>query len=436
MLLAKLKCEDYITLVAASSIIRPGVSQSGMMRTYIERHHSNGNYESIHPIMDELMKETYGVMVYQEDVIRVAHHFGGLTLSEADILRRGMSGKYRSRSEFEKVENQFFKNCRERGYDEKVIQRVWYEISSFSGFSFAKGHSASFAVESYESLFLKAHYPIEFMVGVINNFGGFYKTEFYIHEARKAGAEIINPCVNKSNYLTRVEGRKIYLGFIHIKELEQKIGERISIEREERGNYKNIEDFKLRIPIKKEQIFILIKIGAFNTFNKPNKHLLWKAYSLYMKRKETVNSNLFEEEPINYHLPEMETTSLEKAFNELMILEYPICNPFLLINTNIKPDTFANELKDKINKKVHLIGYMVTIKRTSTKNGETMYFGTFHDSFENTFDTVHFPKISLQYPFRGKGFYSIKGKVVLDFTYPMVEVESMEKQGWLNPDYG
>jgi DNA polymerase-3 subunit alpha len=274
------------------------------------------------------------------------------------------------------------------------------------------------------------------MVGVINNFGGFYKTEFYIHEARKAGAEIINPCVNKSNYLTRVEGRKIYLGFIHIKELEQKIGERISIEREERGNYKNIEDFKLRIPIKKEQIFILIKIGAFNTFNKPNKHLLWKAYSLYMKRKETVNSNLFEEEPINYHLPEMETTSLEKAFNELMILEYPICNPFLLINTNIKPDTFANELKDKINKKVHLIGYMVTIKRTSTKNGETMYFGTFHDSFENTFDTVHFPKISLQYPFRGKGFYSIKGKVVLDFTYPMVEVESMEKQGWLNPDYG
>jgi DNA polymerase-3 subunit alpha len=435
MLLAKLKCEDYITLVAASSIIRPGVSQSGMMRTYIERHHSNGNYESIHPIMDELMKETYGVMVYQEDVIRVAHHFGGLTLSEADILRRGMSGKYRSRSEFEKVENQFFKNCREKGYDEKVIQRVWFEISSFSGFSFAKGHSASFAVESYESLFLKAHYPVEFMVGVINNFGGFYKTEFYIHEARKAGAEIINPCVNKSNYLTRVEGKKIYLGFIHIKELERKIGESIQNERRKEGFYKSMENFKARIPIKKDQLFILIKIGAFNTFNKPNKHLLWKAYSLYLKKKETINGNLFEEEVVNYSLPEMKTTLLEKAFNELMILDYPICNPFLLINTNIKPDTFANELKDKIDKKVHLIGYMVTIKRTSTKNNETMYFGTFHDSFENTFDTVHFPKISLQYPFRGKGFYSIKGKVVLDFTYPMVEVESMEKQGWLNPEY-
>src|SRR5690606_28283682 len=136
MLLKKLKCEDYLTLVAASSIIRPGVASSGMMRAYIERFHitrNGGNYQSIHPLMDELMSETFGVMVYQEDVIKVAHHFAGLSLTEADVLRRGMSGKYRSRYEFQRVKDKFFENCRQKGYDENVIQRVWFEIESFSG---------------------------------------------------------------------------------------------------------------------------------------------------------------------------------------------------------------------------------------------------------------------------------------------------------------
>jgi DNA polymerase III alpha subunit len=114
MLLEKLRCDDYLTLVAASSIIRPGVASSGMMKAYIERFHMTRNgikYESIHPIMDKLMADTYGVMVYQEDVIKVAHHFGGLTLTEADVLRRGMSGKYRSREEFQRVRDKFFENC-------------------------------------------------------------------------------------------------------------------------------------------------------------------------------------------------------------------------------------------------------------------------------------------------------------------------------------
>lgn len=109
MLLAKLKCNDYLTLVAASSIIRPGVAQSGMMREYVLRHHMPNKGENlVHPLMWNLMKDTYGVMVYQEDVIKVAHEFAGMDLGEADILRRGMSGKYRSREEFQKVKEKFF----------------------------------------------------------------------------------------------------------------------------------------------------------------------------------------------------------------------------------------------------------------------------------------------------------------------------------------
>ncbi|HEX8549322.1 MAG TPA: PHP domain-containing protein, partial [Cytophagaceae bacterium] len=168
MLLGKLTCETYSVLVAASSIIRPGVASSGMMREYIYRHHNPDKFEYIHPKMEELMKETYGVMVYQEDVIKVVHHFGKLNLAEADIIRRGMSGKLRSKSAFQILEKKYFDNCEKAGYAKDVAQEVWRQIESFSGYSFSKAHSASFAVESYQSLFLKAYYPLEFMVGVIN----------------------------------------------------------------------------------------------------------------------------------------------------------------------------------------------------------------------------------------------------------------------------
>ncbi|HYG20905.1 MAG TPA: DNA polymerase III subunit alpha, partial [Ohtaekwangia sp.] len=265
MLLAKLRCEDYLTLVAASSIIRPGVASSGMMKAYIERFHAvrnGGTYEAIHPLMDELMRETYGIMVYQEDVIKVANRFAGLTLTEADVLRRGMSGKYRSREEFQRVKDRFFENCQKRGYERRVIDRVWYEIESFAGYSFAKGHSASYAVESYQSLYLKAHYPLEFMVGVINNFGGFYKTEFYFHEARMNGGLIGAPCVNRSEYLTTIEGNHIYIGFVHLKSLETKVARQIAAERLHHGPYSSLDNFLRRNNMGLEQARILIRIGA------------------------------------------------------------------------------------------------------------------------------------------------------------------------------
>ena len=98
-----------------------------------------------------------------------------LHLGEADMLRRGMSGKFRSRDEFLKVKQQFFDNCKKAGKPEELTTEIWRQIESFAGYAFAKGHSASYAVESYQSLFLKAYYPLEYMVATINNFGGFYQ---------------------------------------------------------------------------------------------------------------------------------------------------------------------------------------------------------------------------------------------------------------------
>ncbi|MFQ5335894.1 MAG: DNA polymerase III subunit alpha, partial [Flavobacteriales bacterium] len=135
MLLKKLDVDSYRGLVAASSVIRPGVARSGMMREYIIRHRFPEKRREAHPVLLQLMPETYGVMVYQEDVIKVAHHFAGLSPAEADVLRRGMSGKFRSREEFLRVQEKFFSNCRKKGYKEAMIQDVWRQIESFAGYA-------------------------------------------------------------------------------------------------------------------------------------------------------------------------------------------------------------------------------------------------------------------------------------------------------------
>ncbi|MBI1768634.1 MAG: DNA polymerase III subunit alpha [Bacteroidetes bacterium] len=437
MLLGKLRCDDYLTLVAASSIIRPGVASSGMMKTYIERFHAvheGKTYESIHPKMDEIMHDTYGVMVYQEDVIRVAHYFAGLSLTEADVLRRGMSGKYRSREEFQRVKERFFEGCQERGYEQKVTDRVWFEIESFAGYSFAKGHSASYAVESYQSLFLKAHYPLEFMVGVINNFGGFYRTEFYFHEARMNGAQIELPCVNKSEYLTTIYEDQIYIGFVHLKSLETKVGQQIAIERNRNGEFRSLNNFLTRVALGLEQVRILIRIGAFRFTEKNKQRLLWETMLFFSEVKVRVatTANLFDTEPKEYPMPALERNDIEDAFDEIELLGFPLCDPFQLLTTKDYGDSRALELMDKIKNNVTIVGYLVTTKDTRTKSGQAMHFGTFYDCEGQVFDTVHFPDVTARFPFRGRGFYEIKGRVVEDFGVAMIEVAWMDKLSLIN----
>jgi DNA polymerase-3 subunit alpha len=372
-------------------------------------------------------------MVYQEDVIKVAHHFAGLTLTEADVLRRGMSGKFRSREEFKRVENQFFENCLKRGYEQHVIDRVWYEIESFSGYSFAKGHSASYAVESYQSLFLKAHYPIEFMVGVINNFGGFYKTEFYFHEARMNGADIKAPCINQSDYLTTLYGSTVYIGFIHLKSLEIKVARQIVPEREKHGKFKSFENFLRRIDLGMEQVRILIRVGAFRFTGKSKQRLLWEAMLYFSHaRTKSPNEELFDTEPKEYPLPVLQRNELEDAFDEIELIGFPLCDPFKLVDTKNTGSTTAKKLMNQIGKQVSILGYVVTTKSTSTLKGEPMHFGTFYDKHGEVFDTVHFPNIAKKYPFRGRGFYFMKGKVVEDFGVAMIEVNFMEKVPLVN----
>ena len=275
-LLTKLGCDDYVHLVAASSIIRPGVAKSGMMREYIQRFHRPHDFRYIHPVFEEHLGETFGVMVYQEDVMKIVHHFAGLDLAESDVLRRIMSGKKKSSDDFTRLRKKYVDNCRERGYPDGLAEEVWRQVESFSGYSFCKAHSASYAVESFQSLWLKTYYPLEFMVAVINNFGGFYRTEVYVHEARMQGARIHPPCVNRSRWLTGIRGDDVFLGFVHLQGLERRFAERFLDERERHGPYRSLADFCARTDPDPAQVDLLIRISAFRFTGQGKYELLWE----------------------------------------------------------------------------------------------------------------------------------------------------------------
>ena len=369
-LLSKLRCNDYLTLVAASSVIRPGVARSGMMQTYIERH--NGRlFAYPHPKLGELLDETYGVMVYQEDVIKVVHGFAGLSLAEADMLRRAMSGKSRGSDAFAAVSEKYFAACREKGYPEAIVKELWRQIESFAGYSFSKAHSASFAVESYQSLYLKTHYPLEFITAVINNFGGFYDTEIYVHEARMSGATVHAPCVNHSTYLTRLIGQDIYLGFVHLKDLQQKIAQNIATERQRRGPYKDLADFARRIPLSQEQITILIRIGAFRFTNKSKPHLLWELHLQVKPHNEKEQADiLFDFKTEEAVLPEFSLSPLEDAYDEMELLGFPLLSPFEMLQTTPPNCITVQQFPNHVNQMVQILGYMICVKTTSTIHKE------------------------------------------------------------------
>ena len=437
MLLRKLEVDTYLGLVAASSIIRPGVAQSGMMREYILRHRNPGRAEEKgHPVMLNIMPETYGVMVYQEDVIKVAHYFAGLTLGEADVLRRGMSGKYRSREEFQKIRDKFVDNCRRKGYEESLIDEIWNQVASFAGYAFAKGHSASYAVESYQSLFLRTYYPLEYLVAVLNNGGGFYRPEFYVHEARMLGAVIQAPCVNKSLAVNCIYGKDIYLGFTYLKELEVRVMDRILKERKARGPFHSLEDFLDRVMISIEQVSILIRINAFR-FTGINKHeLLWEAHLFLSKGNAIDHPKLFPPVHQDFKIPQLHTTDLEAAFTQLELLGFCLCSPFCLLKETPKNDHGSRDLPRYEGHYIDIYGYLVTVKNTKTHTGKRMNFATLVDQQGEVFDTVLFPPVAAKYRFRGRGIYRFYGKVVSEFGFLSIEVMKMQKEDYIqDPRY-
>lgn len=437
MLLRKLQVDDYLGLVAASSVIRPGVAKSGMMNAYIQRFRHPEKRIEAHPVLLELMPETFGVMVYQEDVIKVAHYFAGLTLGEADKMRRGMSGKFRSREEFNAVKEQFFENCTKRkGHSLAVTSEVWRQTESFAGYAFAKGHSASYAVESYQCLFLKAYFPLEFLVATINNYGGFYSTELYVLEAKRLGAKIESICVNNSRYQTTIQDKTIYLGYHLLASFETKTAKKIVNARENEGKFEDFDDFSERVRISVEQINLLIRVNAFRFTGKDKRQVLWEAQLKIDTKKSVFMEDLFRIKPVQFTLPDLSDSWQEDAFDQLELYGFTLYDPFSLSFPDPTVGILAKDLPRFANQKVWIKGYLIHVKKTVTSNGDLMFFGTFLDENGDWLDSVHFPNIARRYLFRGRGIYKVYGNVHLEYDCVTIEAEYLEKLGMMeDPRY-
>ena len=438
-LLSKLKCDSFKHLVAASSIIRPGVAKSGMMKEYIRRFHDPTSVKYLHPVFEKHLGETFGVMVYQEDTLKILHHFAGLDLGESDVLRRIMTGKKYKKDTLINLHQKYLKNCQERGYSKALADEVWRQVKSFSGYSFCKAHSASFAVESFQSLYLKAYFPIEHAVAVTNNFGGFYKSEFYLHEARIHGATLHPPCVNHSEWLVSLEQKDVYIGFVFIKELQRNVVTNIVLERYKNGDYKDLKDFTQRVELSTIQLDLLIRIGAFRFTQKSKCELMWEKGAYFNQSTKNGSKNtsvkhlsLFADETENFEIPRLEENEFDQAFDEIELLGFPLCSPFKLLQNQglLTKVITAAQLKTNIGRMVKMLGYYVCRKSVRTVKGDMMAFGTWIDSEGTYFDTTHFAQALERFPLRGKGIYLIEGRVTQEFDFPSVEVTRVFRQAY------
>jgi DNA-directed DNA polymerase III PolC len=437
-LLKKLRVSTFEMLTAASSVIRPGVAQSGMMQQFIRRHNGKEKVKYLHPKMKEILAETYGVMIYQEDVIKVAHAIAGMSLGEADLLRRAMSGKGRSREAMERLARDFIKSAMARGVSRLVAREIWRQIASFAGYAFCKAHSASYAKLSYQVAYLKAHYPAEFMAAVISNQGGFYHTSVYLEEARRMGIRILLPDINLCDY--HYIGKKdwIRIGLMQIKNMSRKTIESI-LEARKQSIFDSLSDFLMRTEIEFQEVADLIKCGAMECFPQTRPELLWVLELNFekikrLKKNQPGETNLFsskamlsssENFPSIPDYPLEEKLRLEKQILEMTVSHHPLESYRKKLN-RIELIESKNLFRYR-GKRVKLAGWLVTTKRCTTSKGEFMKFVTLED-LSGVYDAVLFPKVYQKYGHLivSRGPFIIEGKVDEDCGHCTITAEKIE----------
>jgi DNA polymerase-3 subunit alpha/error-prone DNA polymerase len=268
----KARVGDFEHLVIHSSIIRPAANT--YIQEYLRRLHGGG-WDPIHPLLGDVLDETYGIMVYQEDVSKAAVALAGFSDVDADGLRKIMSKKDRARR-LTDYQEKFRAGALARGVTHRQIEAVWEMMMSFSGYSFCKPHSASYARVSFQAAWLKTHFPAEFMAAVISNQGGFYAPFAYVSEARRIGLTVLPPDVNSSDTRWRGRRKTLRVGLLSIKGLSNCTQERMVRERHRRP-FQSVADFLNRAQPDDAEARNLIACGALDAFSPGNNRapLIW-----------------------------------------------------------------------------------------------------------------------------------------------------------------
>ncbi len=422
-LIRQAKCDDFEVLTALSSIIRPGVSSYGGKQLYLLRHLGLEPAGEMYPAVADVLHDTHGCLIYQEQVIRIAVAVVGMSCAEADGLRRCMSYKNRDAETFESYRASFMRGALERGVPAETAGEIFRQISSFAGYAFCKAHSASFALESFESVYWKAHYPAEFMAAVLSNGGGYYSQEEYLEEARRMGLEIMPPCVNRSGFRHRGRGKRLRIGLMQVKGLTAGTAERIVAERP----FRSLGDFLERVPAARDEVETLIRCGAMRSFGRTRPELLWEMHILWSEVRRGSGAarprgtasgagTLLGRIP---RVPEYgiaRSIALEMELLGLAVSAHPLAmfEREIAAAARGRRLTRSVDLPNRVGSDVELAGWKVTTKAARTMDrGEEMIFVTFSDSW-GRYEATFFPRVyrrAARELFRAGGPFLVRGRV-------------------------
>jgi DNA-directed DNA polymerase III PolC len=445
-LLRKLRTETFEELTAASSVIRPGVAESGMMQEYIERHRRAiaapppslppGARDTppwyLHPLLRNILAETHGVMIYQEDVLQVAHTLAGMSLAEADSLRRSMSGKLRSAEAMARVRDVFLSGCASREISPAVAGEVWRQIESFAGYAFCKAHSASYALLSFQVAWLKAHYPAQFMAAVLSNGGGFYRGSAYLSEARRLGLRILLPDVNRSERSFTGRERELRMGLDSIGPLSGAGIASLIENRRREGSFTSLSDLLVRTELSRSELETLVRCGSCDGFELTRPEMLWRLAC--QPTPSLHRPDLFPSagrlDSLVPRLPEYslrERCRIEEEIFGFSVTRHPIelLPPHLFRGT-----TPIDKMMKNVGRRVRMIGHAIAFKKVPViKKGRTewMKFLSLED-LTGTFEAVLFPPSYRRFAEEtlSAGPFFLTGRIEKDYGVCSLNVDRLE----------
>jgi DNA-directed DNA polymerase III PolC len=379
-LVVRLGARTQEDAMIALSLIRPGPAGSGMKDAYVRRRRGEEATPAVHPTVDPLFATTHGVMLYQEDTLRVAAAVAGFDLAQADQLRRALSKK-REPEDLPEMERAFRVGAAGRGVPPEVVEHVWRSIKQFSAYAYNKAHAATYARISWQMLWLKARKPAEFLAAVLRNEGGFYPARAYVEEARRLGCRIELPCVNRSD--VGPEGRRgnLRLGLGQVKGLRDGTPEALVRLRGAQGPFLSPTDLLLRSTLEKAEVERLIVAGALDIFDRPRGELLWHVlldFERYAKARAEATGRtrtaLFGPTallPPQRHIPVPPTLTPE----QLLAMEIEAlgltasCHPFELVEQQALEAGAVpiSELTRHVDETVRVAGWVVTDRRVRVR---------------------------------------------------------------------
>lgn len=429
---------DFEQLVIQSSIIRPAANE--FIREYIRRLRG-GKWQHLHPRLALVLDETFGLMVYQEDVSRVAVALAGFSHAQADGLRKVMSKKDKV-LRLKDYRHDFEQGCAERGISREIRQRLWEMMLSFDGYSFCKPHSASYARVSYQAAYLKTHHPAEFMAAVISNQGGYYSTFAYVSEAKRLGLTILAPEVNSSLLRWTAEGAQcrgtgdegegkngaIRVGLMAIKGLSAATIARL-LRCRDQSPFEDPVDFWQRLKLPKDEARSLIRAGALDGISGDHNRsrLFWEFAQYSSLAAAPKGSSLFGcKLPAAPALAPLGDRALQRQ--EFEVLGF-LClgHPLLFYGSQVEGRTRVCDLAGAAGKRVRVAAWLLSAKLVSTKTGEVMQFLSFEDE-TGLMEATFFPRVYRRYAalLATGSALVLLGRVEEDYGAVTLTVESVQ----------